>query len=101
MQMQNTVLKIFNTTTQHYGDFFSGYQWTIFGCLTFRNRVSHQHGEALVRTYIRRLGTYLDARIPYIAVPEHRYSGCGLPRILLHYHCLIACPQRATMRPSY
>jgi hypothetical protein len=42
---------------------------------------------------MRRLGISLEARIPYIAVPEYRHSGCGLPGIPLHYHCLIACRQ--------
>src|SRR5437899_1892869 len=84
-------LKSFNLTTQHYGDFFSGYPWTIYGCLTFKNSVSSEHGEKLLKNFMRRLGQTINSRIPYVAVPEHRISGLGAP-IRLHYHFLASCP---------
>lgn len=90
----NTHLKTFSMETQQYGAYFSGFQWTVFGCLTFKNKVSLQHGEAFVRNYMRRIGVELKARIPYIAVPESRYSGMGKSPVRLHFHFLAACPPR-------
>jgi hypothetical protein len=86
------MLKTFNTTQQQYGDFFAGYAWTIFGCGTFRRKLASQHAISILKMYMRELGITLKARIPYIAVPEYRHSGCGLPAIPLHVHFLAACP---------
>jgi hypothetical protein len=83
--------KTFHLTTQHYGDFFSGYPWSIYGCLTFKNSVSSQHGEALVKNFMRRLRQKIKSPVPYIAVAEHKYSGLDAS-IQLHYHFLACCP---------
>lgn len=95
MQM-GSYLTTFNPTSQQYGDFFAGYPWTLIGCGTFRRRVSVDEASSRMKRYMRDLGLSIKARVPYVAVPERRTSGCGLAPIPLHFHFLAACPSQWT-----
>jgi hypothetical protein len=84
----------FDSVSQAYGQYFSGFAWDVYGCLTHRARVSKSHSGAMVRRFFDRLGRSIDSRVAYIAVCEHRTSGCGLPPIPTHWHLLASGPER-------
>ncbi len=94
--MNGRKLSQFNMTCQQYGDFFAGYDWSIFGCGTFKRRVSAAEAPHVMKRYVRELGANVKAWIPYVAAIERRTSGCGYPSIPLHLHFLAACPQQST-----
>lgn len=85
-------LRSFNTRVQEYGKWLSGFEWSIFGCVTYKRKPSTRSAVENFRRYLRELETSIDSRLAYVAVPEHRISGCGLPPIALHWHFLMACP---------
>ena len=89
--------KTFDMITQQYGTFFSGFQWQLFGCGTYRNRSSVAAADGLLDTFFDRLRKTVNAPIAYIAVPERRTSGCGYPAIPLHWHFVAAVPPRYTL----
>jgi len=84
----------FDTISQHYGDFFAGFQWDISGCGTFRHNISAAEASKRMKNYMRQLGQSIKAWIPYVAVPEQRFSGLGMPAIAVHFHFLAACPRQ-------
>ena len=94
--MSASSTNISRSLAQLYGDYFKGYSWTVFGCGTFIYTISSQHAEAMLKTYMRRLGKEVRGKVSYIAVLEYRYSGCGLSPIRKHFHFLAACPSQWT-----
>jgi hypothetical protein len=87
-------LTTYNSLQQQYGDYFAGFRWTIIGCGTFKSKVSLPEAQSRMKLYMRCLGNEIKARIPYIAVCEHRFSGCGQPAISAHFHFVAACPKQ-------
>jgi hypothetical protein len=87
-------LKSFNLNAQAYGNFFAGFPWQIYGCLTFRNHTTLYGAHGQLNTLMSRMGKKLKARVAYLAVPERRTSGCGLPAIPLHWHFVAAAPSQ-------
>jgi hypothetical protein len=88
-----TRLKTYHVSSQQYGAFFSGFEWQIFGCGTFRHQVSAEVAEASMRGFLSRLERSLgDCPVASIAVLERRISGCGSSGTHLHWHFLAAAP---------
>jgi len=88
-------------TVQAYGVFFNGYPWQIIGCGTYRAKLSAEWASKLLTAYFDRLRKSVKAPIAYLAVAERRNSGLGLSPIALHWHFVMAVPQRhmlATLR---
>jgi hypothetical protein len=82
----------FDPVAHQYGEFFSGYDWDIYGCLTHSKRIASSESERAVERFFYTLGKSIRSQVAYIAVPERRTSGCGLPAIPLHWHFVAAAP---------
>jgi hypothetical protein len=78
----------YNAIAQHYGSWLKGYDWKIYGCGTFRNRVNPTLATALGKRFFERLKRRLRKPVSYVGVVEKRYSGLGLPPIAAHWHFL-------------
>ena len=90
-------LKNFDSAVQHYGTFFSGYPWQIFGCGTYRSYTTIEQAKRRLTAYFDRLRRSIKAPIAYLAVPERRTSGLGHPAIPLHWHFVASVPPQHTM----
>jgi hypothetical protein len=80
----------YDPAAQHYGTWLRGYDWSIYGCGTFRMQESEGRALALGKRFFERLERRLRANVSYAGVLEHRYSGCGLSPIPVHWHFLAA-----------
>lgn len=80
----------YNPIAQHYGTWLRGYNWSIYGCGTFRCAHSQRHAIALGKRFFERLERILRVPVSYAGIFEHRYSGLGLSPIPLHLHFLAA-----------
>jgi hypothetical protein len=89
-------LKTFDITVQQYGTFFSGFPWQIYGCGTYRSYATTDRATRLLTVYFDRLRRSIKAPIAYLAVPERRTSGLGLPPIALHWHFVASVPPQHT-----
>jgi hypothetical protein len=89
-------LKTFDVIVQQYGIFFSGYPWQIFGCGTYRTPATGEQAKRLLATYFERLRRSIKSPVAYLAVPEWRTSGLGLPAIALHWHFVMSVPPQHT-----
>jgi hypothetical protein len=89
-------LVTFDSTAQAWGEYIGGFEWDLFCCLTFRSRPSRCVGFRMAVTLFRECGKAIQSKVSYIAVPEWRTSGCGMPAIPLHWHLLAACPPQRT-----
>ena len=82
----NGSLMTYHPAQQHWGTFLSGYHWDIYGCGTYREPVSVGRAETLMKRYAERLEGRLKTDVPYFAALEHRFSGCGMSPIDVHWH---------------
>ena len=92
----NRILKTVDITVQHYGIFFSGYPWQIFGCGTYRSYTTIEQAKRGLIVYFGRLRRSIKAPIAFLAVPERKTSGLGHPAIPLHWHFVASVPQQHT-----
>jgi hypothetical protein len=84
--------RTFDRTVNDYGTFISGYPWDLYGCGTYRYRTTKDSATRLLHTYFDRLRKSLKTTIAWLAVPENRTSGCGLPESTPHWHFVMAAP---------
>jgi hypothetical protein len=89
-------LKNFDSAVQHYGTFFSGYPWQMFGCGTYRSYATLEQAKPRLVVYFDRLRKSIKAPIAYLAVAERRISGLGHPAIPLHWHFVASAPPQYT-----
>ena len=82
----------FNSVVQAYGAYLNGFRWNAYGCLTFRTVVPRKQAFRAVVELFRSCGSVVGCNVAYIAVPEWRTSGCGMPPIPLHWHVVAAGP---------
>jgi hypothetical protein len=82
---------------QHWGTYLSGFDWSIYGCGTYRNEVNQRYATITMKRFIERLQRKLHAPVAYFAVLEGRPSGCGLSAIRHHWHFLAASESHEAM----
>lgn len=90
-------LKTYSPMNQHMGTWLMGYNWSIYGCGTYREPVGEVGAHALMKRFMERLDRKLRAPVSYFAALERRTSGCGLSDIPTHWHFLAACPRHEGM----
>jgi hypothetical protein len=90
-------LKTFDMTVQAYGVFFKGYPWQIFGCGTYRAKLSDERASKLLTAHFDRLRKSIKAPVAYLAIPERRRAGLGYSPIDLHWHFVMSVPPQHTM----
>lgn len=87
------ILKSFDMTAHQYGIFFSGFDWTVYFCGTFRSRMSLENTERVLTVFWKRLEKKLSwSPVAMLAVRERRTSGCGHPAIPADWHILMTVP---------
>jgi hypothetical protein len=84
----------FDPISQIYGQYLSGFDWDVYGCLTYRKTVRHSHSAAMVKRLFERLGRSIESKVAYFAARENRTCGCGQPPIPIHWHLLASGPKR-------
>lgn len=84
----------FDARAFQYGTYFAGFRWDLYGCLTHSRPMGARAAEPVLQRYFERLGKSIRSQVAYVAVPERRTSGCGMPAIPLHWHFLAAGPER-------
>ena len=62
-----TPLITYNAVAQHIGSWFSGYDWDVYGCGTYREPVSEMRAQALMKRFIERLTRRLRTPVSYFA----------------------------------
>jgi hypothetical protein len=86
-------LKRFDLRNQQWGEYFSGFDWQLFGCLTYARKQSDRSACGALTRFLRDASESVEGGLSYIAVAEWRTSGCGLPSIPLHWHLLMGCSE--------
>lgn len=89
--MSGSRLMTYNAAQQHWGTYLQGFDWSIYGCGTYREPVSAVRAEALMKRYMERLSRKMKTPISYFAGLEQRLSGCGMSPIPVHWHFLATC----------
>ncbi len=84
----------YDALAQHYGQWLSGYEWGAYGCGTFANRISKGEAKSRMKRFLERLEKAVGSGISAMAVLENRYSGLGMSPIDLHWHFVLASPER-------
>lgn len=87
----------YNAAAQHMGTWLSGYDWSVFGCGTYRAPVNEVKAQALMKRFVERLTGKLHSPVSYFAALERRYSGCGHSPVRVHWHFLAAGTEPAEM----
>jgi hypothetical protein len=90
-------LVTYDATAQHYGTWIRGYDWTIYGCLTYSQLQTRKSADALLKRFFDNLRKRLGPSVSYFAALEGRLSGCGHSRIALHWHFVAASDQSEGM----
>jgi len=85
-------LTSFSHIVQDYGTYFSGFDWQIYGCGTYRDRAAIHSVHSSFSKFHLLLAKHFRAPIATIAVPEDRDSGNGKPAIRPHWHFVMAGP---------
>jgi hypothetical protein len=80
----------YDAMAQHTGTWLSGYEWSIYGCGTYRQPESVVRAQILMKRFIERLERRLHAPVSFFAAMERNYSGCGSSPIPVHWHFLAA-----------
>jgi hypothetical protein len=96
--MTENRLMTYDATQQHWGTYLAGFEWTIYGCGTYRESVNARRAEVLMKRYMERLNKRLKVPVSFFASLERRYSGCGMSPIPVHWHFLAACDPVYGMR---
>jgi len=80
----------YNAGAQQYGEWLRGYDWQIYGCGTYRSHVNEVQAHAYLKRFFEHLKKRIRTSVGFYATLEHRYSGCGMSPIPLHWHFLAA-----------
>jgi hypothetical protein len=83
----------YDAGAQQYGEWLRGYDWQIYGCGTFRSPVNEAQAHAFLKRFFEHMEKRIRASVGFYAALEHRYSGCGMSPIPLHWHFLAASTQ--------
>lgn len=78
------------TDVENYGDWFSQWNWHMFGTFTFGRVLSESTCNHHWNEFELSLQRYTQGRVGWIRATELRWSGCGKPHIPLHFNALLA-----------
>jgi hypothetical protein len=76
-------------TMAAYAEWFKSVEWKLFATFTFGSQHSDERADWKFKEFINSLEREIKADIIYVRGDEKRFSGCGKPACMRHFHVIL------------